>query len=92
MTEPNKQKIRALHRAGEPLKLIAGRFGVSVAKVSAIALQMGCEPRHVHAPRLMTLKLRPSLYDDLALTARLQHTSPDVIAREAIAAYLGHDR
>jgi hypothetical protein len=92
MTEANKAKIVSLHKAGEPLKRIADRFGISIAKVSAIALQMGAEPRHVHAPQRLTLKLRPSLYDDLALMARTQRSSPEVIAREAIAAYLGHEQ
>lgn len=89
MTEANKQKIVALHRKGEPLKVIAHRFGISMAKASEIALKGGSQPRHVHAPLPLTLKLRPALFDDLALTARRQHTSPEVLAREAIAAYLG---
>jgi hypothetical protein len=92
MIEASEIEITELHRAKVPLKTISHRFGIPEWKVSMIALRRGAEPRHVHSSRDLTLKLRGAVYDDLAQLARRQHTSPEVIIREAIAAYLGHDQ
>lgn len=89
MTEANRQKILDLYRAGHPYKVITARFGVTIDYVAALARRNGCEPRAVHNPRTMVLRVRPAIYDRLRAVAKEQRTSPEVLAREAIAAYLG---
>jgi predicted HicB family RNase H-like nuclease len=91
MTEASEIAITELHRAKVPLKAIGHRFGIPEWKVSMIALRRGAEPRHVHSSRDITVKLRGAVYEDLVQMARQQRTSPEVLIREAIAAYLGHD-
>lgn len=92
MTEENRKKIAALHDQGVPLREIAERFGITLGRASQIALLAGAKPRHVHPRRDITLRLRSEIYDELALAARAQFTTPEVVAREAIAAFLGLSR
>lgn len=92
MTEENRQRIIRQYRSGTALKIIAERFGLTIDQVSVIARKAGCEPRSVHNPQAMVVRVRPSLYERLRKAAKDQRTSPEVLAREAIAAYLGADQ
>lgn len=89
MTEENRQRIVRQFKTGTALKVIADRFGVTVDTVSAIARKAGCEPRAVHNAQAMVVRVRPAIYERLRKVAKDQCTSPEVLAREAIAAYLG---
>ena len=76
----------------EPLKVIADAVGLSLPRVSSIALDSGRRPRYRSRDRIGPVKLRPEILSELKRVARETHTSPEMIAREAIAAYLGHDQ
>lgn len=92
MTDENRKKIVEMHFAGVPLREIAERFGITIGRVSAIAIDGGSKPRHLHPRRMITLRLRPDVYEELKIAAKAQFTRPEVVAREAIAAHLGLDR
>lgn len=84
-----KDEIARRFDLGEPLDAIAADFGTYKGFVSRIAKQRGCAPRHVFRRVELPVKLLPAVYDRLRATADKQRTSPEVLAREAIAAYLG---
>ncbi|TCR64672.1 hypothetical protein [Bosea sp. BK604] len=91
ITEEQRDEIVERYVAKEPLKAIAADFGVYEQFVSRLALQRGARPRDVRAARAreLTLKLWPAVHDRLIAFAKEGNTSPEVVAREAIAAYLG---
>lgn len=91
MTEENKQRIIRQFRDGIPVSVIADSFGVTEQFVSRLAHANGCPPRHIHGGFQLLVRLHGSVFDRLTATARRQRTSPEVLAREAIAAYLGAD-
>lgn len=90
ITEEQRKEILKRWDEEEPLKLIAHAVGVSVQCASRVALRSGRPSRHPHRRALAAIRLRPVVFAELKRVARETKTTPEVIAREAIAAYLGH--
>ena len=92
LTGEQRDEIVRRYRKREPTKVIAADFGVTDQYVSELSLRRGAESRHPLRRGVLTIKLRAAELAELRKQAKEQSVRPDVIGREAIAAYLGLSR
>lgn len=88
-TKEQRDAIVKRYKAGDPLKVIAHDFGTYAAYVSALARKRGLPSRYQFQQRVVAVRLRVQEHEELRRLAKEQRVKPRVIAREAIAAYLG---
>lgn len=87
-TDEQRDEIVRQYKKRVPLKVIAADFGTYASFVSDLAISRGCQPRYRSRGRII-VQLRPDQLTELNRVAREARVKPAVIAREAIAAYLG---
>lgn len=73
-----------------PIKQIAADHDVHLSRPTAIAKEMGLPLRVKHTGQgQIKAAIGKALKARLQMAARRQNTKPDIIVREALAAYLG---
>lgn len=90
LTTEERAAVARAYAEGKPVKDIAAEHGLHVARPTEIAKQMGVPLRVRHTRQAeLRCKVGKSLKERLRMAAKRQNTIPDVIVREALAAYLG---
>lgn len=89
ITDADRDAIVAAYLAGEPVKKIAHRFGVGIGLPTYLAKRRGHPMRQKRKKGVVRAEVGRALKTRLEMAARRQNTKPDIIVREALAAYLG---
>lgn len=89
LTAEQRDEIVRRYDKGDPLKVIAADFGTYPDFVSELAHRRGRLPRYQKCAQTLVLKMRPQDLAELKKLAKEQRVRPEIIAREAISAYLG---
>lgn len=89
ITDADRDAIVEAYLAGVPVKVIAHRFGVGIGLPTHLAKRSGVPMRQKRKKGVVRIDLGSALKFRLGLYAKRTCTTPEVAAREAIAAYLG---
>lgn len=90
LSETEKTEIAQAYAQGVPVKVIAAEHDLHLSRPTAIAKKLGVPLRVKHSGRgQIKAAIGKALKERLRMAAKRQRTTPDVIVREALAAYLG---
>ncbi len=89
ITDADRDAIVEAYLAGEPVKVIAHRFGCCIGLPTYLAKRRGHPMRQKRTKGVVRADVGRSLKARLQMAAQRQNTKPDIIVREALAAYLG---
>ena len=88
LTDADRDAIVAAYEAGEPVGVIAHRFGCGMGLPIYLAKRRGIPLRQKRKKGIVRIDLGSALKFKLGLYAKRTFTKPEVAAREAIASYL----
>lgn len=88
ITDEDRDAICAAYLAGEPVKVIAARFGCGIGLPTYLAKRRGLPMRQIRPKGLVKARLGGALKARLQIVAKRERKTPDVLIREAVSAYL----
>lgn len=92
ITDADRDAIVAAYVAGEPVKVIAHRFGCGMGLPIYLAKRRGIPMRQPRKKGVVRVDLGRALSQRMKIIAKRQNTTLDVLVREALADQYGGQR
>ena len=92
ITDADRDAIVAAYVAGEPVKVIAHRFGCGMGLPIYLAKRRGIPLRQKRKKGVVRIDLGNALKTRITIIAKRQNTTLDILVREALADQYGGAR
>lgn len=92
ITDADRDAIVAAYVAGDPVKVIAHRFGCGMGLPIYLAKRRGIPLRQKRKKGVVRLDLGNALKARMTIIAKRQNTTLDILVREALADQFGSTR